>query len=119
MINYGEDIAYWYLRLNGFFPLSNFVLHGTPGGDRTSDIDILALRPPFPFEEVGGQEEDWDRWLLDELGTATTVGVICEVKTGDFAEADLFRPVYVRKAVQRLGLVTPDRRDGISESLTQ
>ncbi len=26
-MNYGETLAYWYLRLNGFFPLRNFVLH--------------------------------------------------------------------------------------------
>lgn len=27
MNNYGEAWAYWYLRLNGFFPLDNFVVH--------------------------------------------------------------------------------------------
>jgi hypothetical protein len=26
-MNYGETLAYWYLRLNGFFLLQNFVLH--------------------------------------------------------------------------------------------
>jgi hypothetical protein len=26
-MNYGETLTYWYLRLNGFFLLRNFVLH--------------------------------------------------------------------------------------------
>lgn len=28
-MNYGEDAVYWYLRLNGFFSVTNFVLHPT------------------------------------------------------------------------------------------
>ncbi len=28
-MNYAETLAYWYLRLNGFFPLKNFVLHSS------------------------------------------------------------------------------------------
>jgi hypothetical protein len=26
-MNSSEELAYWYLRLNGFFPLTNFVIH--------------------------------------------------------------------------------------------
>ena len=26
-MNFAEQLVYWYLRLNGFFPITNFVLH--------------------------------------------------------------------------------------------
>jgi hypothetical protein len=29
-MNSSEELAYWYLRLNGFFPLTNFVVHAIP-----------------------------------------------------------------------------------------
>ena len=45
-MNYGETLAYWYLRLNGFFLLRNFVLHPlheSEANDRyTADSDLLA-----------------------------------------------------------------------------
>lgn len=42
-MNYGEELAYWYLRFNGFFPISNFVVHRSSGIKRTSDVDVLAV----------------------------------------------------------------------------
>jgi hypothetical protein len=71
-MNYGETFAYWYLRLNGFFPLRNFVLHrlSQPNGRReNADVDLLAIRFPFVHERYGdinneGQwDDDWDREL--------------------------------------------------------
>ena len=63
-MNFGETLAYWYLRLNGFFPLSNLVLHRYPSAlEYSADCDLLALRLPHTFEDVGGQGDDWDpRW---------------------------------------------------------
>jgi len=107
-MNYGETLAYWYLRLNGFFPLTNFVLHKSDGVKYTSDCDILAVRPPLVYEEVGGQPDDWDQWLLKYIKTGRTLGVICEVKTGDYEADKLFRPEYVRYAAKRLGMTDKD-----------
>ncbi len=84
-MNYGETIAFWYLRLNGFFPLANLVVHhqrGTPGG--SADIDIVAVRLPHVEETVGGMADDWDAdrfrdWGLD---LRKTLGLLVEVKTG-------------------------------------
>lgn len=109
-MNYGEELAYWYLRLNGFFPLTNFVLHKSDDVEFTSDCDVLAVRPPMVYEEVGGRNEDWDRWLLPHIQTERTLGVICEVKTGAFKRNELFRPEYVRYAARRLG-VTDNETD--------
>jgi len=28
-MNHAEDAAFWYLRLNGFFAITNFVIHAS------------------------------------------------------------------------------------------
>ncbi len=53
MRNYGEELAYWYLRLNGFFVLDNFVYHRTKH-NRDGDADLLAIRLPNVKEPIGG-----------------------------------------------------------------
>lgn len=39
-----EDIAYWYLRLNGFLCLRNFLVHGDRRGDDRTEIDLVGVR---------------------------------------------------------------------------
>ena len=102
-MNYGETLTYWYLRLNGFFPLTNFVIHKSDGVTYSSDCDILAIRPPLVFEQVGGQADDWDQWFLEHIDSGRTLGVICEVKTGGYEKEELFRTEYVSYAARRLG----------------
>lgn len=126
-MNFGETLAYWYLRFNGFFPLPNFVLHRHEETIRDSaDMDILALRHPLVFEVIGGQEADWDserfmQWGID-LSTQT-VGLIVEVKTGRNSREyraniqqsfDLGRLIY---GVQRLGFWTHDMSAVIANEL--
>jgi hypothetical protein len=103
-MNYGEELAYWYLRLNGFFPLKDFVLHAGNTLEYTSDCDLLAIRPPHVFEEIGGQPADWDPKISHLFADGCTVGVICEVKTGRYAIDKLFEPPNVLYAIRRLGL---------------
>lgn len=47
-MNYGEELTYWYLRLNGFFPISRYMIHRTEEGRHPSDRDLLAVRFPHP-----------------------------------------------------------------------
>jgi hypothetical protein len=83
MRNYAEEFAYWYLRLNGFFPIADFVLH-IQGGD----TDTVALRAPFTEELVKGSKLEEDsllKKLIGECGLGLDqlfVGVIAEVKSG-------------------------------------
>lgn len=117
MTNYAETLAYWYLRLNGFFPLNRFVLHPKERGERAygelaqgADHDLLALRPPGVFEEVGGQPNDWDDRLFRALGVhpdVTTVGLVVQVKGGDSpAEpGPAFQEDRLDYAVKRLGML--------------
>jgi disulfide oxidoreductase YuzD len=105
MINYGEELAYWYLRLNGFFPLTDFVIHMDHEIERTSDCDVLAVRPAHVYEEIGGQPDDWDDIFPANPNAPCTIGVICQVKTGqDVVQAELFPHEHVIYAIKRLGL---------------
>lgn len=107
-MNYGEEYAYWYLRLNGFFCLPNFVIHRSGDVRDSSDCDILAIRPPHVFEEIGGKPDDWDHKLQEQLDFRRTIGVICEVKTGGYSTKELFKPEHVNYCLGRLGFVPPD-----------
>ena len=101
-MNYGEELAYWYFRLNGFFPLLGFVLHERPGR-RPSDCDVLAVRPPYADEPVGGAAEV-DSWLSEMTQDHRTMAVICEVKTGEWNPETVLPPASIREAVRRIGL---------------
>lgn len=119
MTNYGEVLTYWYLRLNGFFPITNFVLHNVHqgenrkcGGDRkySGDCDLLAVRFPYVSEKIREQNLDWDRDLFNDLGSTLDrpVGLIVQVKTGRFNQKDLiksFSEDTLTYAIKRIGLV--------------
>ena len=45
-----EHLAYWYLRLNGFLTIPNFVVHPDTGRDQRTDVDLLGVRFPYRAE---------------------------------------------------------------------
>jgi len=47
-----EDLAYWYLRLNGFLSIRNFIVHPDKGSDQGTDVDLLCVRFPFRGENI-------------------------------------------------------------------
>jgi len=47
-----EELAHLYFRLNGFFTVPNYILHGSRS--QKGEIDLLAVRFPHKQEEVGG-----------------------------------------------------------------
>jgi len=61
-----EDLAYWYLRLNGCLTTANFVVHPDLGRNQRTDVDVLAVRFPHRAENVGELLED------DSLFTSVT-----------------------------------------------
>jgi len=107
MPNYGERIVYWYLRLNGFFLLENFVIHRTVG---SSDVDVIGVRFPHVFEEVGGHPDDWDQTLFDFFEPNIPIGLITEVKTGvNYDVQDVFQAQNISYSVGRFGFVKDPR----------
>lgn len=117
-MNYGEKLAYWYLRLNGFFLIENFVIHRTKDIDYSSDIDVMAVRFPFVYEEIGGKPDDWDQKLLKNLNPQKVTGIICEVKTGEYDERELFRSHYLNYGINRFGFI-PNLSDYISQIIDE
>ena len=80
MSNKFEQLALWYLRLNGYLTVSNFILHpDTPGSERT-DADILGVRFPNSTEVAGAKMMERDSDLMRQDGKIDFL--IAEVKAG-------------------------------------
>lgn len=106
MCNYGEELGYWYLRLNGFFPLTDFVIHpGEDGNKYPADADLLAVRPPDVYEELGGNRLECDCKILAQSEASSFVVVFCEVKTGEYNISQLFPRERVSYVEKRCGVV--------------
>src|SRR5256885_2107365 len=102
-MNYAEEYVFWYLRLNGFFPITNFVIHKSSQIEYTSDCDVLGVRPPFVYEEIGGKPEDWDPLLVALFEEGFTIGAICEVKSGKYEPNQIFQANNLHYSLARLG----------------
>lgn len=119
-MNYGETLAHWYLRLNGFFPLRDFVLHRGEGARRTRDCDLLALRFPHVFEEVGGQVSDWDRARFEGWGLSLErpLVLVVQVKTGREGTDDgAFNRPFLLQALRRTGLWTSQAAEACATAM--
>jgi hypothetical protein len=110
-MNYGEILIHWYLRLNGFLLLQDFVLHkGAARRGQSSDVDLLGVRFPYVYEPIGGQVDDWDEAFFSMInGTFlnSPTAIIAEVKTGCSARKDIeksFSARRVTRALRRLGI---------------
>lgn len=116
-MNYAEILTSWYLRLNGFFTLDNFVVHRSEDNQHRYDIDVMAVRPPHVFEAVGGQATDWDPFLVDQTRFDAFTAVICDVKSGEFDARLLFPADRLRAAVQRIGFLPSAEVPAVVEGL--
>lgn len=82
-----ERLAYWYLRLNGFLTIENFILHDEKGCSQRTDLDLLALRFPHRREALRKYTGRCG-WMKDDPYFAkkeVPFGVFVEVKTGQCA----------------------------------
>jgi hypothetical protein len=74
-----EDLAYWYLRLNGFLTIPNFVVHPDIGAEQRTDVDVLGVRFPHRRELLLRPMAD-DKPFVDVRDRAYLV--LAEVKRG-------------------------------------
>jgi hypothetical protein len=127
-MNYAEIMAYWYLRLNGFIPLNNLVVHRRVDGaiKHNADIDLIAIRFPFVYEEVGGEQEDWDiEGLFNRINdNAIELTNLCivEVKSGQCSLSDIkksFSKERLLYAVDRVGIFPHKQNIDISKQLVK
>jgi len=114
--NYGEELGYWYLRLNGFFPLTNFVLHSLRDEhskrDYNADVDLLAIRPPNAYEEIKGVQLELDTKIVPNSEKSKYIFVYCEVKTGDYEVEKLFLNERIEYVKKRCGLTNTSTKSG-------
>ena len=112
MLNYAESLSYWYLRLNGFFPITNFVLHQPKGEGQSSDCDILGIRMPETRETISNDSQNLvscDPILFNgcEIDLDNdTIGVIVQVKSGEYSRTDIdksFSEENIYYSCNRLG----------------
>jgi hypothetical protein len=59
-----ERLAYWYLRLNGFLTIENFIIHDEGGAGQRTDVDLMALRFPNR-KEAFRDHSDKPEWMDD------------------------------------------------------
>ena len=74
-----EALVYWYLRLNGFLTITNFIVHPDQGRNQETDADILGVRFPYRAENLNRPMKDHEA-ITGEPGKIHMV--IGEVKTG-------------------------------------
>ncbi|SEK16236.1 MULTISPECIES: hypothetical protein [unclassified Variovorax] len=79
-----ERLAFWFLRLNGFLTIPNFIVH--PEGPRLdgafpqqTDVDVLGVRFPFRAENRARPMGDFALFLGEQRRPMV---VLSEVKTG-------------------------------------
>ena len=72
-----EELAHWYLRFNGFFTISNFVVHPTRRGSQLTDGDIAGVR--FPNRAEFPEGPGADDAIFKAIGTMPYF-VLTEVK---------------------------------------
>ncbi|MBB6637616.1 hypothetical protein [Cohnella thailandensis] len=112
MKNFAEELAYWYLRFNGFFPLPNFVLHQRDlQSHQSADADLLGIRQKYVLEEVGGTHQD--SCLFKHFGNELYhIGVICEVKSAGMVRTRdilMAREDRLRYALKRIGFFSESK----------
>lgn len=110
-----EKLAYWYLRLNGFLQIENFVVHPAGRGGQRTDADLLAVRFPFRAERLFDNPNDIMTDDDQRLGLSHHLIdiIIAEVKTnepcklnGPWTEQDRQN---VHRVLAAIGCLPPDR----------
>lgn len=107
MLNYAEEMSYWYLRLNGFFLIDDYVLHRKGlNKEQSSDCDIIGIKLANSKESIDGHNYiDYDKLLFGDLNENENVAIICEVKSGDYNKKDLFKIEKIKYCLKRFGLL--------------
>ena len=75
-----ELLTLWFLRLNGYFCVPNFIVHPDAPGPQRTDADILAVRFPYCREVAGAPMPQDDSFVVSDR---IDDFLITEVKTGE------------------------------------
>lgn len=112
-----ECLAAWYFRLNGFFTITNFVLHPSRRGSQRTDADIVGVRFPYRSEfpdSPGGDIAEFIRFpdkpyfLIAEVKRS-----LCELN-GPWRDSN---KQNIQAVLRDLGLFPPEQVGAVAESL--
>jgi hypothetical protein len=112
-----ERLVYWYLRLNGFLLLEDFVVHPDDGAEQRTDADILGVRFQHRSENVMRSMVDDPR--VAECGTYVNI-IIGEVKRGYCAlNGPWTRPgdANMQRVLRAIGFFSEDQIETAARSL--
>ncbi len=76
-----EQIGYWYLRLNSFLTIPNFVVHPDTGSNQRTEIDAIAVRFAYRRENLTNPMED-DHNLIGDKSNERILLLFVEMKKG-------------------------------------
>lgn len=116
-----ERLAFWFLRLNGFLTIPNFVVHPEAPRDdgaypQQTDVDLLGVRFPFRAENRGRPMPDFPLFA-DERRVQV---VLSEVKTSQCRlNGPWTNPEFqnLQKVLCAGGFRPPDQVDAIAGTL--
>jgi len=110
-----EELANWYLRLNGFLTIPNFILHPSTRGGQRTDFDVIGVR--FPHRREFDQVHD-----EPEFRKRQPYFIFAEVKTGD-AELNQTWTEPAKKnmadVLQTVGMFSPADIVTVAEQMCQ
>lgn len=123
MKNFGEELAYWYFRLNGFFLIDDFVLHKADlDGNNNADSDLVGIRNPHTYERIGLDDVNDNCPVLNEIIPdlrENQVAIICEVKAGTVSPTiRLGDRDRIRYVLRRIGTIPLEGIDDVAEELS-
>lgn len=111
-----EELALWYFRLNGFFTITNFVLHPSRRGPQRTDADIIGVRFPhrseFP-DAPGGDESEFARQDKSYFVIAEVKRSVCQLN-GPWTDSNREN---IQAVLRDLGAFPPDDIERVAESL--
>lgn len=118
-----EKVAYWYLRLNGFLQIENFIVHPERRGGQRTDADLLAVRFPFRAERLFDDPNDVMRDDVEHLGLSPDLidVAIVEIKSnqpctlnGPWTRADQRN---VHRVLAAIGCFPPNKIGAAAEDI--
>lgn len=112
-----ERLAYWYLRLNGYMTIENFVIHPDRGANQRTDADLLGVRFASRAENIVMPMKD-DPNLIRPTSYADVV--IAEVKKGLCAlNGPWTNPDQenIQRILSAIGVLPKPKRDSAAKSL--
>lgn len=110
-MNSREWLCLWYLRLNGYFTMPNFIAHGRNGP--LTEVDVLGIRFPHSREFLDDERLEIPTDSVDIVFAEAKEGRIDELN-GPWSSPGKGALDYV---LRRVGVVPTDQANGLAVEL--